>query len=89
MDPRLLDILCCPTTKVPLRLLAREEMQALNTAIAAGGVHNAAGTRIEAPLAEGLVTRNGRSVYRIDDGIPIMLAEEAISTSSIQGFPAP
>jgi uncharacterized protein YbaR (Trm112 family) len=38
MDKRLLDILCCPVTKVPVRPLARGELDALNKAITGGGV---------------------------------------------------
>ena len=37
MDRKLLDILCCPTTKQPLALLNKAELAALNQAIAAGG----------------------------------------------------
>ena len=36
MDKRLLDILCCPVSKTPVRQLARGELEAINTAIAAG-----------------------------------------------------
>ena len=39
------------------------------------------------PLAEGLVTRDRRTVYRVDDGIPVLLADEALATSAIAGFP--
>lgn len=89
MDKRLLDILCCPVTKQPLRLLNAGELAALNAALAAGQLQTGAGTRVAAPLASGLITRDGRTVYRIEDDIPVMLADEAIATSQIQDFPAP
>ena len=38
MDRKLLDILCCPTSKQPLALLGAPELAALNRAIAAGAV---------------------------------------------------
>ena len=36
MDKRLLDILCCPVSKTPVRPLSKHELDALNDAIAAG-----------------------------------------------------
>ena len=38
MDRKLLDILCCPTSKQPLAQLGSAELAALNAAIAAGGL---------------------------------------------------
>lgn len=87
MDKRLLDILCCPVSKTPLRPLGRNELDALNRAIAAGGVQSTAGTAIGAPLREGLITTDGKLVYRIEDDIPVMLADEAIGTTQLHGFP--
>lgn len=87
MDRKLLDILCCPTSKQPLALLSRNELDALNRAIAAGGITRADGSPQAAPLTEGLITRDRRSVYRIDDGIPVLLADEAIATAQIADFP--
>lgn len=88
MDKRLLDILCCPSTKQPLRPLTRAELDALNRAIAGGGVRTAAATPVSAEFAAGLITTDGKRVYRIDDDIPVMLADEAIAVSQLDGFPA-
>ena len=87
MDKRLLDILCCPTTKSPLRLLTEAELAALNSAILADGVVTANGTRTPSAITNGLITRDGRSIYRLDDDIPVMLADEAIATAQIANFP--
>jgi uncharacterized protein YbaR (Trm112 family) len=89
MDKRLLDILCCPVTKSPLRLATGSELAALNRAIAADKVSNGAGARVTAPLAAALVTRDARTAYRIDDDIPVMLADEAIATTQAEDFPRP
>lgn len=89
IDKRLLDILCCPVTRTPVRLLSAAELDALNRAIAAGAVRNEAGASIEAPVAAGLVTRDGRTIYRMDDDIPVMLADEAIAAAQVGDFPAP
>jgi uncharacterized protein YbaR (Trm112 family) len=86
MDKRLLDILCCPVSGVPLRLLGAAELESINRAIAEGRVDDRAGRRVDIPLAAGLVTRDGRSVYRIEDDIPVMLADEAIPGTRIGGL---
>ena len=87
MDRKLLDILCCPTTKQPLALLNPAELDALNKAIAAGGLQRMDGTAQVDPIREGLITRDHRTIYRIDDGIPVLLADEGIATTSITDFP--
>ena len=86
MDRKLLDILACPATRQPLSLLERPGLDALNAAIAAGGVRRADDSPQAEPLREALVTRDHRLVYRIDDGIPVLLAEEAIATGQVPGF---
>ncbi|MGA9340850.1 MAG: Trm112 family protein [Rhodanobacteraceae bacterium] len=86
MDKRLLDILCCPTTKVSVRLLARPELEALNRAIDGGGIRNAAGLTLSKSLDGGLITRDGKTIYRIEDGIPVMLADEAVESSQVDGL---
>ena len=89
MDRKLLDLLVCPTTRLPLSLLEPAGLEALNRAIAAGGVAQGdGGIRTEA-VREALVTRDRKTVYRIDDGIPVLLAEDAIATAQVDGFPAP
>ena len=87
MDKRLLEILCCPVTKTPLRLLAESELAALNHAIATTQVLNGAGTRVSATLTAGLITRDEKSIYRVDDDIPVMLADEAIAVGQMAEFP--
>ena len=83
MDRKLLDLLCSPDTRQPLSLLDAGGLEALNRAIAAGGVVRADGNPQTAPLREALITRDRRQVFRIDDGIPVLLAEEAIPTAGI------
>jgi len=87
MDRKLLDILCCPTSKQPLALLGSAELAAVNAAIAAGGVVRADDSPQAEPLGEGLVTRDRKLVYRVEDGIPVLLADEALATAQIAGFP--
>ena len=72
MDKRLLDILCCPVSKRPLRPLSAAERDQLNNAIRAGSVDTVAGEKVAEPVAEGLITTDGQLVYRVEDGIPVM-----------------
>jgi uncharacterized protein YbaR (Trm112 family) len=88
MDKRLLDILCCPVSKTPVRLLARGELEAVNAAIERGQVDTVAGVPVRSRLDEGLITVDRKVIYRIDDGIPVMLPEEGIGTVQLSDFPA-
>ena len=87
MDRRLLDILCCPVTKSPVRLLSSGELEALNRAITEGAVRTESGTALKGSATAGLITRDGRTIYRIEDDIPVMLADEAVATAQIADFP--
>ena len=87
IERRLLDILCCPVTRVPVRPLSPGELEALNRAIAGGAVRTESGTALKVAAAAGLITRDGRTIYRIEDDIPVMLADEGVATAQIEGFP--
>ena len=68
-------------------MLEARGLDALNQAIATGGVRRVDDTPQSEPLREALVTRDRKRVYRIDDGIPVLLAEEGIATGQVAGFP--
>lgn len=82
----LLQILCCPRTKVPVQMLSAERLAKLNEAISKGAVKNYDGSPVESPLQEGLVTEDSKTVYRIDDGIPVMLVDQGISTDQLPNW---
>ena len=86
IDPKLLDILCCPVSKQPVFPLSQEKLASVNAAITAGQVTQADNTVVETPLDEGLITKNKQRIYRIDDGIPVMLEEESIAVDQIEGL---
>ncbi|MDR0183199.1 Trm112 family protein [Lysobacter arvi] len=87
MDRKLLDLLVCPTTRQPLQLLDNRGLTALNAAIQNGGLLRADGSAQTETLHEALITRDRKTVYRVDDGIPVLLAEEAMTTAQIPAFP--
>ncbi|MBM4059787.1 MAG: hypothetical protein FJ265_01650 [Planctomycetes bacterium] len=78
IDPEFLRMLVCPSSRQPLREATAAELEAVNRAIAAGGVRNRGGTTVTAPLSAGLVPAGGGTVYPIQDGIPILLSAEAV-----------
>ena len=88
MDKRLLDILCCPVSKTPVKLLGRNQLDVLNREIAQHAVRTVAGADVQGELTAGLITVDGKVIYRIEDDIPVMLADEGIGTLQLSGFPA-
>lgn len=87
MDKRLLDILCDPVSKIPLRMLSAAELEAINRAALAGSLDTVRGEKVVSPLSTGLITVDGKVVYRIDDDIPVMLPDEGIGTLQLSDFP--
>lgn len=78
MDKRLLTILRCPVSHKGLSLLKKDKLDSVNAAIAAGELETLDGVRLSEPLAEALVTDDGKRVYPVDEGIPVLLEGEAI-----------
>ena len=78
MDKRLLTILRCPVTNKGLSVLKKDKLEKVNAAIAAGRVETHEGVKLAEPLAEALVTDDGKRVYPVDDGIPVLLEGESI-----------
>jgi uncharacterized protein YbaR (Trm112 family) len=88
MDKRLLDILCDPVSRSPLKMLSRSQLDVLNRAVRAGQLQTTTGNPVTAELAAGLISIDGKVMYRIDDGIPVLLADEAMGTTQLHDFPA-
>ncbi|TXK62590.1 Trm112 family protein [Alkalisalibacterium limincola] len=87
MDRRLLDILCCPVTRQPLVPLTGTELESINRGIAQGTVQRTDGSAETAAWSAGLLTGDRKLAYRIEDGIPVLLADEAVSTKQVTDFP--
>jgi len=78
ISSELLEILVCPETRQPVALASEAILKKLNSEIAEQRLRNRGGERVTEPIAEGLVREDGRILYPIDDGIPVMLIEESI-----------
>lgn len=78
IDPELLRILCCPETHQQVVLAEPSLVQALNGRIAAGLVRNRSGCPVQEQLEAGLIREDGRFLYPIWQGIPMLHIGEAI-----------
>ena len=78
VDRELLEILVCPETRQPVRLATPELLETLNRRIGSGELRTRGGEPVAAPIREGLVREDGKVLYPVDDGIPVMLVEQSI-----------
>lgn len=78
MEKRLLAILRCPVTHKGLSILKKDKLDKVNAAIASGEVTTLDGNKVEDALAAALITDDGKRLYPITDGIPVLLESESI-----------
>ncbi len=83
MDRRLLGILRCPVSHKGLSVLSKDQLARVNAAIDAGELHNQEGKTLDEALNEALVTDDGKRIYPVDDGIPVLLEDESISMEQL------
>lgn len=86
INKELLEILCCPLTKKPVMALPEDKLVLVNDHIARKQIKDVDGNIIDRPLTEALLTEDRETIYRIDEGIPVMLIGSGIPTGQIPGF---
>lgn len=83
MDKRLLTILRCPVSHKGLSVLKKDKLERINAAINAGELVNHDGAKLAVPLDEALLTDDGKRLYPVADGIPVLLEGESISMEQL------
>ena len=81
VSPELLEILVCPESRQPVAVAPEDLLAKLNGEIEGGTLRNRGGEAVTNPIAEGLLREDGKILYIVDDGIPVMLIEESIELS--------
>ena len=83
MDKKLLAILCCPVSHKGLVLARGDLMKLVNGAIADGKLKNRDGVVLENALDQALVTEDGKFLYPVNDGIPVLLESESVAVDQL------
>ncbi len=78
LEPEFVAMLRCVESGSSLALLDSASLETLNAAIVAGTITTQAGHQLDRPLEAALVNSDARWAYQVLDGIPVMLAEQAI-----------
>ncbi len=86
IDKKLLEILVCPATKVPVKQLPQDRLAILNQCIEGGEIKRIDGEPVPSVLKEALITTDERTIYVVDNGIPVMLEEQGISAGQVPGW---
>lgn len=79
MDKQLLEILVCPVSGLSVSLADGPTIAALNESIDAGRLRHVDESTVTERIQALLVTSDGETGYRMDDGIPVMLPERGIA----------
>ncbi|MBH0178215.1 MAG: hypothetical protein HP491_10195 [Nitrospira sp.] len=79
----LLAILCCPETKLPVKMADPVLIKKLNEAVTRGGLMNKGKKPVVEQLEDGLVRDDLKILYPIREHIPVMLIEEGIPLDQI------
>jgi len=83
MNKRLLSVLCCPVTHKGLSVVRPDHLKKINTAIGEGRLANHDGAILSKTLKEALVTDDGKIMYPVNDGIPVLLEGASVALNQL------
>ena len=83
MNKRLLSVLCCPVTHKGLSVVRADQLKKINTAISEGRLANRDGAVLSESLKEALVTDDGKIMYPVNDGIPVLLEGASVALNQL------
>ncbi|PYJ03193.1 MAG: hypothetical protein DME25_12965 [Verrucomicrobia bacterium] len=78
LDTELLNLLCCPETHQAVRPADAALVAQLNQKVQASVLKNRVGQPVKEAIEGGLVRADGKFLYPVRRGIPVMLVDEAI-----------
>lgn len=87
LDARFISTLNCPVKKLPLRAASKAQLAFLNREISQGTALMVNGHQVTEAVTDALIREDGQVLYRITDGIPVLLPEEGIGTTQFADFP--
>jgi uncharacterized protein YbaR (Trm112 family) len=79
IDKDLLEILACPETHQGLAVADAALLAKVNAWLAGGEARNRGGRAVTEKLVEALVRQDGKVVYPVRDGIPVLLVDEGLA----------
>lgn len=85
IDANLLDIICCPVSRLPLEVMPAATLGALNRRIEEAKLVSRDGETLTEPLSEALITRDGKLAYPVREGIPVLLEDSGIVLAQLEG----
>ena len=83
IDPALLEILVCPETHQPLNPAGADLLDRVNAAIRRGDATTRSGDAVGEPVTAGLLREDGKVLYPIREGIPVMLIDESVDVDKM------
>ena len=86
IDPKLLHILRCPVSKQKLNSVSQDDLNSLNLRISEESLLHIDGSLVSEPLTAALTTENRHTIYKVINGIPVMLENQSIPAEQLDNW---